>query len=296
GFITTRRGSFRSKEDDVSKISTSIFVTNFPENFSAKDLFHSCKVYEHVVDSFIPVKKTNSGVLQEGNEFINVDSIPINDNSHYRHVCQIYGRINYAFDFFNKVKDNLLTLTVESYRSSGKKKRTVCSWGFISEPLETSKTRVTSSPSPTPPSDPTSPPSSSEVTTCLGIAHTYTSTTILLPLYCADGRAYTTTLSLSYSAKLTEAMTLSPYLFCTYEPRVDKETDSTESGDEDPTWRMRRLHQRVSVKTLPSSVWTPTTPEWSLESPPILPVIHSPVASSAPSLALDEDDLLEIRE
>nr|GEZ69061.1 nucleotide-binding alpha-beta plait domain-containing protein [Tanacetum cinerariifolium] len=54
-------GSFRSKEDDVSKISTSIFVTNFPENFSAKDLFHSCKVYGHVVDSFIPVKKTNGG-------------------------------------------------------------------------------------------------------------------------------------------------------------------------------------------------------------------------------------------
>nr|GEX27171.1 nucleotide-binding alpha-beta plait domain-containing protein [Tanacetum cinerariifolium] len=43
GFITSRMVSFRSKEDDVSKISTSIFVTNFPENFSAKDLFHSCK-------------------------------------------------------------------------------------------------------------------------------------------------------------------------------------------------------------------------------------------------------------
>nr|GEZ31610.1 reverse transcriptase domain-containing protein [Tanacetum cinerariifolium] len=54
-----RMGSFRSKEDDVSKISTSILVTNFPENFSEKDLFHSCKVYGHVVDSFIPVKKTN---------------------------------------------------------------------------------------------------------------------------------------------------------------------------------------------------------------------------------------------
>ncbi|GJV46620.1 RNA-directed DNA polymerase, eukaryota, reverse transcriptase zinc-binding domain protein [Tanacetum coccineum] len=40
-------GSFRSKEDDVSKISTSIFVTNFPDSFSAKDLFHSCKQYGH---------------------------------------------------------------------------------------------------------------------------------------------------------------------------------------------------------------------------------------------------------
>ncbi|GJX08233.1 nucleotide-binding alpha-beta plait domain-containing protein, partial [Tanacetum coccineum] len=51
-------GSFRSKEDDVSKISTSIFVTNFPDSFSAKDLFHSCKQYGHVVDSFIPTKRT----------------------------------------------------------------------------------------------------------------------------------------------------------------------------------------------------------------------------------------------
>ncbi|GJS34412.1 RNA-directed DNA polymerase, eukaryota, reverse transcriptase zinc-binding domain protein [Tanacetum coccineum] len=43
-------GSFRSKEDDVSKILTSIFVTNFPDSFSAKDLFHSCKQYGHVVN------------------------------------------------------------------------------------------------------------------------------------------------------------------------------------------------------------------------------------------------------
>nr|GFC22138.1 UvrD-like helicase, ATP-binding domain, P-loop containing nucleoside triphosphate hydrolase [Tanacetum cinerariifolium] len=61
GFITSRMGSFHSKEDDVSKISTSIFVMNFPKNFSAKDLFHSCKVYGHVIDLFIPVKKTNGG-------------------------------------------------------------------------------------------------------------------------------------------------------------------------------------------------------------------------------------------
>ncbi|GJY98963.1 RNA-directed DNA polymerase, eukaryota [Tanacetum coccineum] len=49
--------NFFSKEDVVSKVSTSIFVTNFPDSFSAKDLFHTCKVYGHVVDSFIPVKK-----------------------------------------------------------------------------------------------------------------------------------------------------------------------------------------------------------------------------------------------
>ncbi|GJT48934.1 RNA-directed DNA polymerase, eukaryota [Tanacetum coccineum] len=32
----------KTKEDDLIKISTSIYVTNFPESFSAKDLFHTC--------------------------------------------------------------------------------------------------------------------------------------------------------------------------------------------------------------------------------------------------------------
>ncbi|GKA66339.1 hypothetical protein Tco_0766147 [Tanacetum coccineum] len=47
-------GRFRSKEDDVSKISTSIFVTNFPDSFSAKDLFHS-----FIGKSFVSVVKTS---------------------------------------------------------------------------------------------------------------------------------------------------------------------------------------------------------------------------------------------
>nr|GEW55739.1 RNA-directed DNA polymerase, eukaryota [Tanacetum cinerariifolium] len=36
-------GSYKTKEEDVARISTSIYVTNFSESFSAKDLFHSCK-------------------------------------------------------------------------------------------------------------------------------------------------------------------------------------------------------------------------------------------------------------
>ncbi|GJT89203.1 hypothetical protein Tco_1070920 [Tanacetum coccineum] len=34
-------GTFRSKEDDVQQISTSVFVTNFPDQFSAKDLWNT---------------------------------------------------------------------------------------------------------------------------------------------------------------------------------------------------------------------------------------------------------------
>ncbi|GJZ94948.1 hypothetical protein Tco_0667151 [Tanacetum coccineum] len=38
-------GSQRSKEDEVQKISTSVFVTNFPDQFNAKDLWNTCKQY-----------------------------------------------------------------------------------------------------------------------------------------------------------------------------------------------------------------------------------------------------------
>nr|GEX46419.1 U3 small nucleolar RNA-associated protein 25 isoform X1 [Tanacetum cinerariifolium] len=65
-------GDYRSKEDDVAKICTSIYVTNFPGTFSAKDLFNSCKVYGHVVDSFIPFKKSKAGKRFRFVRFINV--------------------------------------------------------------------------------------------------------------------------------------------------------------------------------------------------------------------------------
>ncbi|GJR95932.1 nucleotide-binding alpha-beta plait domain-containing protein, partial [Tanacetum coccineum] len=68
-------GSYRSKEDDVSRISTSIFVTNFPDSFKAKDLFHVCKQYGHVVDSFIPMKRTKEGKRFGFVRFINVFSV-----------------------------------------------------------------------------------------------------------------------------------------------------------------------------------------------------------------------------
>ncbi|GJR97185.1 nucleotide-binding alpha-beta plait domain-containing protein [Tanacetum coccineum] len=54
-------GTFRSKEDDVQQISTSVFVTNFPDQFSAKDLWNTCKQYGYVVDVFIPNRKSKAG-------------------------------------------------------------------------------------------------------------------------------------------------------------------------------------------------------------------------------------------
>nr|GEX69201.1 nucleotide-binding alpha-beta plait domain-containing protein [Tanacetum cinerariifolium] len=44
-------------------------------SFSAKDLFHSCKQYGHVVDSFIPLKKTKDGKRFGFVRFINVFNV-----------------------------------------------------------------------------------------------------------------------------------------------------------------------------------------------------------------------------
>ncbi|GKF14783.1 nucleotide-binding alpha-beta plait domain-containing protein, partial [Tanacetum coccineum] len=85
-------GSYRSKEDDVAKISTSIYVTNFPESFSAKDLFNSCKVYGHVVDSFIPSKRSKAGKRFGFVRFINVFS----EERLVNNLCTIWvGRLKF---------------------------------------------------------------------------------------------------------------------------------------------------------------------------------------------------------
>ncbi|GJT33083.1 RNA-directed DNA polymerase, eukaryota [Tanacetum coccineum] len=68
-------GVYRTKEDDVAKISTSIYVTNFPESTNAKELFHACKAYGHVVDSFIPNKRAKNGKRFGFVRFINVFDI-----------------------------------------------------------------------------------------------------------------------------------------------------------------------------------------------------------------------------
>nr|GEW44279.1 nucleotide-binding alpha-beta plait domain-containing protein [Tanacetum cinerariifolium] len=65
-------GIFKTKEDDVAKISTSVFITNFSESMSAKELFQSCKQYGHVVDTFIPNKRSKNGKRFGFVRFINV--------------------------------------------------------------------------------------------------------------------------------------------------------------------------------------------------------------------------------
>nr|GEU91804.1 RNA-directed DNA polymerase, eukaryota [Tanacetum cinerariifolium] len=79
-------GTYRSKEDDVFKISTTVYVTNFPESISMKELFHSCKVYGHVVDSFIPNKRAKNGKRFGFVRFINV----FNEERLVNNLCTVW--------------------------------------------------------------------------------------------------------------------------------------------------------------------------------------------------------------
>nr|GEX19230.1 nucleotide-binding alpha-beta plait domain-containing protein [Tanacetum cinerariifolium] len=101
-------GSFRSKEDDVSRISIFIFITNFPDSFSAKDLFHSCKQYGHVVDSFIPTKRAKDGKRFGFVRFINVFNVERLVNN----LCTIWvGRL--------KFHANVARFKIEFMKGSG---------------------------------------------------------------------------------------------------------------------------------------------------------------------------------
>nr|GEV74440.1 nucleotide-binding alpha-beta plait domain-containing protein [Tanacetum cinerariifolium] len=102
-------GSFRSKEDDLSKILTSIYVSNFPESFSAKDLFRSCKQYGHVVDSFIPTKTMKDGKRFGFVRFINVFNVERLVNN----LCTIWvGRL--------KLRANVARFKRDYMKGSGK--------------------------------------------------------------------------------------------------------------------------------------------------------------------------------
>ncbi|GKB45080.1 RNA-directed DNA polymerase, eukaryota, partial [Tanacetum coccineum] len=69
------RRSFMSKEDLTSKISKSIFVTNFPEHFIARDLWNIYTAYGKVVDVYTPLKKSKAGKKFAFVRFLKVDNL-----------------------------------------------------------------------------------------------------------------------------------------------------------------------------------------------------------------------------
>ncbi|GJT04294.1 RNA-directed DNA polymerase, eukaryota [Tanacetum coccineum] len=65
----------RSNSDHTRLIFKSIFVTNFPDNTSAKDLWEVCKGYGTVVDVFISNRKSRSGKRFAFVRFIKVGNV-----------------------------------------------------------------------------------------------------------------------------------------------------------------------------------------------------------------------------
>ncbi|GKA50752.1 RNA-directed DNA polymerase, eukaryota, nucleotide-binding alpha-beta plait domain protein [Tanacetum coccineum] len=55
------RKSYNYKEDQTSKISKSVFGTNFPDHIRAQDLWNVCNEYSSVVDAYIPSKRSKTG-------------------------------------------------------------------------------------------------------------------------------------------------------------------------------------------------------------------------------------------
>ncbi|GJX92218.1 RNA-directed DNA polymerase, eukaryota [Tanacetum coccineum] len=69
------RSYYNSKEDQTQKISKSVFGTNFPDHFMARDLWNVCLAYGNVVDVYIPLKKSKAGKKFAFVCFIRVDNL-----------------------------------------------------------------------------------------------------------------------------------------------------------------------------------------------------------------------------
>ncbi|GKF27486.1 RNA-directed DNA polymerase, eukaryota, nucleotide-binding alpha-beta plait domain protein, partial [Tanacetum coccineum] len=68
-------GRARTNADHTRLISKSIFITNFPDNTTSKDLWEVCKGYGTIVDVFIPNRRTKACKRFAFVHFIKVDNV-----------------------------------------------------------------------------------------------------------------------------------------------------------------------------------------------------------------------------
>nr|GEW99121.1 RNA-directed DNA polymerase, eukaryota, reverse transcriptase zinc-binding domain protein [Tanacetum cinerariifolium] len=68
-------GDRRLKEDGIHNISTSIFVTNFPDQTNAKELWRFSNQYGNVIDAFIPDRRSKIGKRYGFIRFIQVANV-----------------------------------------------------------------------------------------------------------------------------------------------------------------------------------------------------------------------------
>nr|GEV92352.1 RNA-directed DNA polymerase, eukaryota [Tanacetum cinerariifolium] len=69
------RGSQFTNEESTQKISHSVYVTNFPDSVTSRDLWNTCSVYGSVDDVFIPLKKSKAGKRFSFVRFIKVNNL-----------------------------------------------------------------------------------------------------------------------------------------------------------------------------------------------------------------------------
>ncbi|GKE23499.1 RNA-directed DNA polymerase, eukaryota, nucleotide-binding alpha-beta plait domain protein [Tanacetum coccineum] len=72
---STKVNSLQSKLDQTAKISKSVFITNFSEECTSKDLWKECNDYGTVIDVFIPNKRSKSGKRFAFVRFIKVSNL-----------------------------------------------------------------------------------------------------------------------------------------------------------------------------------------------------------------------------
>nr|GEV32311.1 RNA-directed DNA polymerase, eukaryota [Tanacetum cinerariifolium] len=75
-FVTFMAGDkrlFLSKEDLSGKISKTVFVTNFPDHLTARDLWNVCTAYGKVVDAYIPLKRSKSAIVMDDSCIVDKD-------------------------------------------------------------------------------------------------------------------------------------------------------------------------------------------------------------------------------
>ncbi|GJT22568.1 RNA-directed DNA polymerase, eukaryota, nucleotide-binding alpha-beta plait domain protein [Tanacetum coccineum] len=73
--VSRKKFNVRSNADHTCLISTSIFVTNFPDITTSKDMWEVCKGYGNVVDVYIPNRKSKAGKRFAFVRFIKVENV-----------------------------------------------------------------------------------------------------------------------------------------------------------------------------------------------------------------------------
>ncbi|GJR19776.1 RNA-directed DNA polymerase, eukaryota [Tanacetum coccineum] len=100
-YIEGDKRSFLSKEDLTGKISKTVFVTNFPDHITARNLWNVCTAYGKVVDVYIPYNRIMliadpSFVSEDRLVWISIEGLPFNtwNNNAYAKIISQWGTLS----------------------------------------------------------------------------------------------------------------------------------------------------------------------------------------------------------